>query len=68
MVTIPIKTIAQGPLFTIGMGAHHFFARISYPCQKVEYIWTMYFCRIWGKGRGGGGGRGRREGGQGGGG
>ena len=34
------------------LGAQHFFARISYPCPKVEYVWAMHFCRTLGGGGG----------------
>ena len=36
-----------------GGGGTTYFARISYPCPKVEYVWPMHFCRTW---EGGGGG------------
>ena len=35
-----------------GGGGAGLFARISYPCSKVEYVRTMHLCRSW---EGGGG-------------
>ena len=44
------------PLF-LGGGGTTYFARILYPCPKVEYVWPMHFCCTWeGGGLFGGGG------------
>ena len=52
------KMFAQMWLFAILWFLHisrlhrgiQIFARISYPCPQVEYIWAMHLCRTWGGG------------------
>ena len=49
-VTIKIMTVigVRDHFCLGGGGAQHFFARILYPCPKVEYVLGSAFFRTWG--------------------